>query len=84
MRLVKAFSYEDPEGTLWEAPAGRRNQRRYDPAGRYGRQSGRPFVGNYRRATIVHDYFVGELSNPDVSPTGTESGGSHVLPRLPA
>ena len=23
-------------------------------------------MGNYRRATIVHDYFVGELSNPEV------------------
>lgn len=28
---------------------------------------GSPFVGSYRRASVVHDYFVGEGNNPDVT-----------------
>jgi len=28
---------------------------------------GSPYVGNYRRASVVHDYFVGEGNNPNFS-----------------
>lgn len=28
---------------------------------------GPPYVGPYRRASVVHDYFVGEGNNPDVT-----------------
>ena len=28
---------------------------------------GSPYVGPYRRASVVHDYFVGEGNNPDVT-----------------
>ncbi|MGD9331294.1 MAG: DUF1353 domain-containing protein [Desulfobacterales bacterium] len=68
MRLVKAFSYEDPAGVLWEAPEGAEINGATIPRALWT-SIGAPYVGNYRRATIVHDYFVGELSNPDVSPT---------------
>jgi len=65
MRLVEAFSYEDPEGKIWQAPAGSEINGATIPRALWT-SIGAPFVGNYRRATIVHDYFVGELSNPEV------------------
>ena len=66
MRLVEVFSYEDQEGKIWEAPAGSEINGATIPRALWT-SIGAPFVGNYRRATIVHDYFVGELSNPEVS-----------------
>ena len=66
MRLVEAFSYEDPGGKLWEAPAGSEINGATIPRALWT-SIGAPYVGGYRRATILHDYFVGELSNPDVS-----------------
>ena len=67
MRLVEPLSYVDPEGRLWEAPAGSEINGATIPRALWT-SIGAPFVGNYRRATIVHDYFVGELSNPLVTP----------------
>jgi hypothetical protein len=29
---------------------------------------GSPFAGKYRRASVIHDYYVGEGDNPDVTP----------------
>jgi len=66
MRLVEAFSYQDPDGVIWEAPAGSEINGATIPRALWT-SIGAPFVGNYRRATIVHDYCVGELSNPEVS-----------------
>jgi len=66
MRLVEAFSYEDRKGKIWEAPAGSEINGATIPRALWT-SIGAPFVGNYRRATIVHDYFVGELSNPAVT-----------------
>lgn len=67
MRLVEALSYEDRKGKIWEAPAGSEINGATIPRALWT-SIGAPFVGNYRRATIVHDYFVGELSNPAVTP----------------
>jgi hypothetical protein len=67
MRLVEAFSYEDQKGKIWETPAGSEINGATIPRALWT-SIGAPFVGNYRRATIVHDYFVGELSNPLVTP----------------
>lgn len=67
MRLVEPLSYEDPDGRLWEAPADSEINGATIPRALWT-SIGAPFVGNYRRATIVHDYFVGELSNLEVPP----------------
>jgi hypothetical protein len=66
MLLVEALSYGDRKGKIWEAPAGSEINGATIPQALWT-SIGAPFVGNYRRATIVHDYFVGELSNPVVT-----------------
>lgn len=54
MRLLEEFRYEDPDGTIWDAPEG------YDVDGASIPQAlwtvvGSPYTGEYRRASIVHD-----------------------------
>ena len=53
--LMEAFSFRDPSGKLWEVPAGWSVDGASIP--RLLWTFGPPFVGGYRRASVVHDYF---------------------------
>jgi hypothetical protein len=55
MRVVEWFAYEDPSGKLWEVPAGAEVDGASIPEALYS-VVGPPFVGDYRRASVVHDY----------------------------
>ena len=56
MRLVEDFAYRDPKGKVWEVPAGAEVDGASVPASLYT-IVGAPFVGDYRRASVVHDYY---------------------------
>jgi hypothetical protein len=54
MELVQPFAYVDPRGKRWEAPAGRIINGATIPRLLWI-TIGSPYVGNYRRASVVHD-----------------------------
>ena len=53
--LLNAFQYRDPRGRLWVVPKGARVDGASIP--RYLWVVGSPWVGGYRRASVIHDYF---------------------------
>lgn len=55
MRLVEEFAYQDPSGKLWKVPAGAKINGASIPERLYS-VMGPPFVGDYRRASVVHDH----------------------------
>lgn len=59
MRLVEDFAYRDPAGKVWRVPAGAEINGASIPAALYS-IIGAPFVGDYRRASVVHDYYCGQ------------------------
>ena len=59
MRLVEDFAYRDPAGKVWRVPAGAEIDGASIPATLYS-IIGPPFVGDYRRASVVHDYYCGQ------------------------
>ncbi|TNE69718.1 DUF1353 domain-containing protein [bacterium] len=61
MSLIQAVTYTDPNGHNWIAPAGTCLNGATIPKFLWS-SVGSPFVGVYRRASVVHDYFVGESS----------------------
>ncbi len=56
MRLVEDFAYRDPAGKVWRVPAGAEINGASIPAALYS-ILGPPFVGDYRRASVLHDYY---------------------------
>ncbi|MCP5352675.1 MAG: DUF1353 domain-containing protein [Chromatiales bacterium] len=66
MILTEPLTYQDPEGKDWTAPTGTVVNGATIPRALWS-SVGAPFVGKYRRASVVHDYFVGEGANPGVS-----------------
>ena len=56
MRLVEDFAYRDPAGKVWRVPAGAEINGASIPAALYS-IIGPPFVGDYRRASVLHDYY---------------------------
>lgn len=56
MRLVEDFSFRDSNGKVWHVPAGTDIDGASIPATLYS-IIGPPFVGDYRRASVVHDHF---------------------------
>ena len=56
MRLVEDFGYRDPSGRIWSVPAGAVVDGASIPLSLYS-LIGPPFVGDYRRATVIHDYY---------------------------
>ena len=63
LRLLEDFGYEDPGGKLWLA----RKDGILDGTSiphELRTLSGLPFVGDYRKATIVHDYFCRTRAEP--------------------
>lgn len=66
MILEEDFYYIDPESRKWNAPKGSHLNGATIPMALWN-TIGSPYVGKYRRASVVHDVGVGELGNPDVS-----------------
>lgn len=54
MRMLESFSYTDPSGTLWDAPAASVIDGASIPRPLWT-LVGSPYTGDYRRASIVHD-----------------------------
>lgn len=55
MELDKDFTYIDPAGTSWTALKGDVINGASIPPWAWGKTLGSPFVGDYRRASVVHD-----------------------------
>ncbi|MEE9448223.1 MAG: DUF1353 domain-containing protein [Arenicellales bacterium] len=55
MRLISPFNYKDPEGFTWHVPKGAIINGASIP--RVLWFLGSPFIGDYREASVVHDYF---------------------------
>jgi len=55
MRLMENFYYHDPSGKRWPAPKGKIVDGASIPPLLWNKYIGPPFVGNYRRASVVHD-----------------------------
>lgn len=56
VQLTNNFAYQDPDGHLWSVP----KQAIVDGASipkLFWKLVGSPYVGNYRRASVIHDYF---------------------------
>ena len=58
MRLLADFSFVDPEGRLWLAPAGAIINGASIPRPLWS-SVGSPYTDNYRRASVVHDVACG-------------------------
>lgn len=54
MKLLEDFWYDDPKGLRWIAPKGSRIDGATIPSALWN-TIGSPFVGPYRRASVVHD-----------------------------
>lgn len=65
MTLKFDFSFTDKNGKIWTSPAGSFVNGATIPPVLWS-VIGSPYTGKYRRASVVHDYFVGEDVNPDV------------------
>ncbi|WP_339793328.1 DUF1353 domain-containing protein [uncultured Imperialibacter sp.] len=66
MKLLEPFGYVDPAGKEWIVPAGSFLNGATIPVA-FWSIIGSPYVGAFRRASVVHDYYVGEGANPDVN-----------------
>jgi len=56
MQLLSDFAYLDPAGKRWSVPAGARIDGASIPQV-FWTSFGPPFVGDYRRASVVHDHY---------------------------
>jgi hypothetical protein len=63
IRLVEDFSFTDGLGYTWRAPKGAVIDGASIPQPLWSLM-GSPFTGNYRNASILHDYFVDQKSHP--------------------
>jgi len=63
LRLREDFGFEDPAGKLWLAPQGQVLDGASIPPV-FRDMIGMPFVGDYRRASIVYDYYCQVMSEP--------------------
>jgi hypothetical protein len=61
MKLLRNFSYTDPQGKIWMAPAGSTINGASIPRPLWS-TVGSPYTDDYRNATIVHDIAVSEGS----------------------
>lgn len=69
MRLLKEISYTDPDGRVWTVPV--TPKKAFLNGATIPRPLwtaiGSPYAGKYRRASVIHDFHVGEGDNDDVS-----------------
>jgi len=63
MRLLRDFSYTDPEGKIWNAPAGSEINGASIPRPLWS-TVGSPYTDDYRNASIVHDVAVDKNITP--------------------
>ena len=63
MRLREPFTYVDSAGKVWRVPAGAVVNGASIPRVLWN-TVGPPFVGDYRRASVVHDYFCDDRTEP--------------------
>ena len=61
MTLLEDFSYFDPNGKEWRVPAQEKIDGASIPRVLWS-HVGSPFVGDYRRASVIHDYYCNEKS----------------------
>ena len=66
MILQEEFYFIDDDGKKWEVPIEAELNGATIPKFLWS-TIGPPYVGSYRRASVVHDFFVGEGNNPDVT-----------------
>lgn len=63
MRLLEDFSFVDPAGKTWMVPEGAIINGASIPRA-FWSAIGPPFVGAYRRASVIHDYYCETMSEP--------------------
>jgi len=63
MELVEPFAYIDPSGKRWEASVGRKINGATIPPWLWS-TVGSPYVGNYRRASVIHDVACEDQTEP--------------------
>jgi hypothetical protein len=56
MRLLEPFGFVDPTGKRWQAPSGTVINGASIPQAGWS-FVGSPYTGNYRRASVIHDYY---------------------------
>ena len=61
MKLLRDFSYTDPQGKVWKAPAGSEINGASIPRPLWS-TVGSPYTDDYRNASIVHDVAVGVVN----------------------
>jgi hypothetical protein len=64
MSLLAEFAFVDSRGVRWPAPAGRCVDGASIPEVLWSKIVGTPYVGDYRRATVVHDVACQDKSRP--------------------
>ena len=63
MRLLEEFAFVDPTGKVWAVPKGAVINGASIPR-LFWSLIGPPFVGAYRRASVIHDYYCEARSEP--------------------
>ena len=63
MRLLEDFSFRDQDGTEWTVPAGSKVDGASIPR-TFWAIVGPPFVGDYRRASVIHDHYCNTKERP--------------------
>lgn len=64
MRLLTDFAFLDSRGVRWDAPAGRVINGASIPEIFWSQVVGTPYVGDYRRATVLHDVACDDQTRP--------------------
>ncbi|MCB0194348.1 MAG: DUF1353 domain-containing protein [Anaerolineae bacterium] len=64
MELMEDFSYVDAAGKRWLATKGRTVDGASIPAAFWSNTLGSPYVGDYRRATVLHDIGCQDRTEP--------------------
>jgi hypothetical protein len=64
MKLLEEFAFVDDRGVRWVAPAGSVIDGASIPEMLWSAANGTPYVGDYRRATVLHDVACVERNRP--------------------
>jgi hypothetical protein len=64
MQLIADFAFIDSRGVRWNAPAGRIINGANIPEILWSSAVGTPYIGDYRRASVVHDVACDDKTRP--------------------